>query len=950
LSKPKFIVKIDGINYPFRGFDISAGEGGLSMEIIFPPISSLIALPPLSKAEIYMQHDKQTFKLAYGYLNGYTVYKSSQDFSVGLQFVSSFDYLASLPVTLLNVAGNSTTDINQTKQYSKFFSGSGNDSKTALQATAVFSTSGETVQEKLSNALTAMYNWYENNKIKDLISNFKNSLFTANYTVPVEHASINQLFTLLHNMASFTTPTIGDIVNSILEATGYRLVFYPFCRGNTSANAYLIGNNNLTMPNFTSRRSSNYIPKSLVIGLNSSTSYNAPTRMLVEAQLMDLNIYMTYPSSPSGENKKGIRPFITSYTFPQITSISQGDNLGAAINALAQRQFFEETSKYSTATVDIVFWPFVYPGRGAVVEVGDIKLWGVVSQVEHRFDVMTGPITRVTLRAVTPYTSSNKWQGESGNGVLEDVGTTNSAVSTKASDSGEKSTTTIETEVTDPAVVSAYMALLKIRTELENTLEKMQEIIYKYSTTLARVERQRLSLLRAVNDVSIAEKATVTVYDIVDKISIDTLIKSIAPDGNLAEGNIRITGKKDDVAKKFQNLTTKDGKGINVVKKRGELTAPKTASVSDFANSSNKVYNVAIYHYDPWGGNNERLFFIVVLIKQKSINYLLVEVDPKTQEIRNRFQAEFKELALTLEQAVENCDDAIKAIDSVRSGLNLAKQYKAQLETASSNISQDNPNKSKAQQDITNIVNKLNKMIAALEAIASNLENYTMGLKMLLNIHATSYDNLSKNIQNVVITPNVLFINFTDLPSLQYNKVKILEPVKKPIEIGNVKYTTYDSGTYQDLASRFVKSINNTIINNSNSIISTFNTEAPIISFETSITSETSDLEKSLNTYATYKKTISVTTGTTKTQNTSKPFNGTKKYNIGLTATDNGYSTFGSYESMLSQLIKDAASVLSIDVKTVSDFTLGNEPAWSTQLIITNNELQTIEFSYYRFF
>jgi len=140
------------------------------------------------------------------------------------------------------------------------------------------------------------------------------------------------------------------------------------------------------------------------------------------------------------------------------------------------------------------------------------------------------------------------------------------------------------------------------------------------------------------------------------------LIKSIAPDGNLAKGNIRITGKKDDVAKKFQNLTTKDGKGINVVEKRGELTAPKTASVSDFANSSNKVYNVAIYHYDPCGGNNERLFFIVVLIKQKSINYLLVEVDPKTQEIRNRFQAEFKELALTLEQAVENCDDAIKAI------------------------------------------------------------------------------------------------------------------------------------------------------------------------------------------------------------------------------------------------------------------------------------------------
>jgi len=67
-----------------------------------------------------------------------------------------------------------------------------------------------------------------------------------------------------------------------------------------------------------------------------------------------------------------------------------------------------------------------------------------------------------------------------------------------------------------------------------------------------------------------------------------------------------------------------------------------------------------------------------------------------------------------------------KQLDSVRSGLNLAKQYKAQLETASSNISQDNPNKSKAQQDITNIVNKLNKMIAALEAIASNLENYTM--------------------------------------------------------------------------------------------------------------------------------------------------------------------------------------------------------------------------------
>jgi len=949
LSKPKFIVKIEGKNYPFRGFDISAGEGGLSMEIVFPPISDLISLSPLSKAEIYMQHNGKTFKLAYGYLNAYSVYKSSQDFSVGLQFVSSFDLLANLPVVLLNVAGNTTVDVQQITQYSKFFSGLTIGEKSALQAADVFNTSEgiKTVQDKLTNALTVIYNWYDNNKIKELIDNFKRSLFTPTYaSVPVELASINQLFMLLQNMASFTTPTIGDIVNSILEATGYRLVFYPFCRGDSQVNAYLIGTNNLTMPNFTSGKSPNYIPKSLVLGFNSSTSYNAPTRMLVEAQLMDLNIYMTYPSAPSGEDKKGVRPFITSYTFPQIASVAETNNLGTAINALAQRQFFEETSKYSTASADIVFWPFVYPGRGAIIEVGDMKLWGVVSQVEHRFDVMTGPITRVTLRAVTPYTSSNKWQGESGNGVLEDVGTTNSAVSTKASDSGEKSTTTIETEVTDPAVVSAYMALLKIRTELENTLEKMQEIIYKYSTTLARVERQRLSLLRAVNDVSIAEKATVTVYDIVDKISIDTLIKSIAPDGNLAEGNIRITGKKDDVAKKFQNLTTKDGKGINVVEKRGELTAPKTASVSDFANSSNKVYNVAIYHYDPWGGNNERLFFIVVLIKQKSINYLLVEVDPKTQEIRNRFQAEFKELALTLEQAVENCDDAIKAIDSVRSGLNLAKQYKAQLETASSNISQDNPNKSKAQQDITNIVNKLNKMIAALEAIASNLENYTMGLKMLLNIHATSYDNLSKNIQNVVITPNVLFINFTDLPSLQYNKVKILEPVKKPIEIGNVKYTTYDSGTYQDLASRFVKSINNTIINNSNSIISTFNTEAPIISFETSITSETSDLEKSLNTYATYKKTISVTTGTTKTQNTSKPFNGTKKYNIGLTATDNGYSTFGSYESMLSQLIKDA----SIDVKTVSDFTLGNEPAWSTQLIITNNELQTIEFSYYRFF
>mgnify|MGYP000847082738 CR=1 FL=1 len=949
MSKPKFIVKIEGKNYPFRGFDISAGEGGLSMEIVFPPISDLISLSPLSKAEIYMQHNGKTFKLAYGYLNAYSVYKSSQDFSVGLQFVSSFDLLANLPVVLLNVAGNTTVDVQQITQYSKFFSGLTIGEKSALQAADVFNTSEgiKTVQDKLTNALTVIYNWYDNNKIKELIDNFKRSLFTPTYaSVPVELASINQLFMLLQNMASFTTPTIGDIVNSILEATGYRLVFYPFCRGDSQVNAYLIGTNNLTMPNFTSGKSPNYIPKSLVLGFNSSTSYNAPTRMLVEAQLMDLNIYMTYPSAPSGEDKKGVRPFITSYTFPQIASVAETNNLGTAINALAQRQFFEETSKYSTASADIVFWPFVYPGRGAIIEVGDMKLWGVVSQVEHRFDVMTGPITRVTLRAVTPYTSSNKWQGESGNGVLEDVGTTNSAVSTKASDSGEKSTTTIETEVTDPAVVSAYMALLKIRTELENTLEKMQEIIYKYSTTLARVERQRLSLLRAVNDVSIAEKATVTVYDIVDKISIDTLIKSIAPDGNLAEGNIRITGKKDDVAKKFQNLTTKDGKGINVVEKRGELTAPKTASVSDFANSSNKVYNVAIYHYDPWGGNNERLFFIVVLIKQKSINYLLVEVDPKTQEIRNRFQAEFKELALTLEQAVENCDDAIKAIDSVRSGLNLAKQYKAQLETASSNISQDNPNKSKAQQDITNIVNKLNKMIAALEAIASNLENYTMGLKMLLNIHATSYDNLSKNIQNVVITPNVLFINFTDLPSLQYNKVKILEPVKKPIEIGNVKYTTYDSGTYQDLASRFVKSINNTIINNSNSIISTFNTEAPIISFETSITSETSDLEKSLNTYATYKKTISVTTGTTKTQNTSKPFNGTKKYNIGLTATDNGYSTFGSYESMLSQLIKDA----SIDVKTVSDFTLGNEPAWSTQLIITNNELQTIEFSYYRFF
>lgn len=949
MSKPKFIVKIEGKNYPFRGFDISAGEGGLSMEIVFPPISDLISLSPLSKAEIYMQHNGKTFKLAYGYLNAYSVYKSSQDFSVGLQFVSSFDLLANLPVVLLNVAGNTTVDVQQITQYSKFFSGLTIGEKSALQAADVFNTSEgiKTVQDKLTNALTVIYNWYDNNKIKELIDNFKRSLFTPTYaSVPVELASINQLFMLLQNMASFTTPTIGDIVNSILEATGYRLVFYPFCRGDSQVNAYLIGTNNLTMPNFTSGKSPNYIPKSLVLGFNSSTSYNAPTRMLVEAQLMDLNIYMTYPSAPSGEDKKGVRPFITSYTFPQIASVAETNNLGTAINALAQRQFFEETSKYSTASADIVFWPFVYPGRGAIIEVGDMKLWGVVLQVEHRFDVMTGPITRVTLRAVTPYTSSNKWQGESGNGVLEDVGTTNSAVSTKASDSGEKSTTTIETEVTDPAVVSAYMALLKIRTELENTLEKMQEIIYKYSTTLARVERQRLSLLRAVNDVSIAEKATVTVYDIVDKISIDTLIKSIAPDGNLAEGNIRITGKKDDVAKKFQNLTTKDGKGINVVEKRGELTAPKTASVSDFANSSNKVYNVAIYHYDPWGGNNERLFFIVVLIKQKSINYLLVEVDPKTQEIRNRFQAEFKELALTLEQAVENCDDAIKAIDSVRSGLNLAKQYKAQLETASSNISQDNPNKSKAQQDITNIVNKLNKMIAALEAIASNLENYTMGLKMLLNIHATSYDNLSKNIQNVVITPNVLFINFTDLPSLQYNKVKILEPVKKPIEIGNVKYTTYDSGTYQDLASRFVKSINNTIINNSNSIISTFNTEAPIISFETSITSETSDLEKSLNTYATYKKTISVTTGTTKTQNTSKPFNGTKKYNIGLTATDNGYSTFGSYESMLSQLIKDA----SIDVKTVSDFTLGNEPAWSTQLIITNNELQTIEFSYYRFF
>ena len=949
MSKPKFIVKIDGINYPFRGFDISAGEGGLSMEIIFPPISDLISLSPLSKAEIYMQHNGKTFKLAYGYLNAYSVYKSSQDFSVGLQFVSSFDLLANLPVVLLNVAGNTTVDVQQITQYSKFFSGLTIGEKSALQAADVFNTSEgiKTVQDKLTNALTVIYNWYDNNKIKELIDNFKRSLFTPTYaSVPVELASINQLFMLLQNMASFTTPTIGDIVNSILEATGYRLVFYPFCRGDSPTNAYLIGTNNFTMPKFTSEKSPNYIPKSLVLGFNSSTSYNAPTRMLVEAQLMDLNIYMTYPSAPSGEDKKGVRPFITSYTFPQIASVAETNNLGTAINALAQRQFFEETSKYSTASADIVFWPFVYPGRGAIIEVGDMKLWGVVSRVEHRFDVMTGPITRVTLRAVTPYTSSNKWQGESGNGVLEDVGTTNSAVSTKASDSGEKSTTTIETEVTDPAVVSAYMALLKIRTELENTLEKMQEIIYKYSTTLARVERQRLSLLRAVNDVSIAEKATVTVYDIVDKISIDTLIKSIAPDGNLAEGNIRITGKKDDVAKKFQNLTTKDGKGINVVEKRGELTAPKTASVSDFANSSNKVYNVAIYHYDPWGGNNERLFFIVVLIKQKSINYLLVEVDPKTQEIRNRFQAEFKELALTLEQAVENCDDAIKAIDSVRSGLNLAKQYKAQLETASSNISQDNPNKSKAQQGITNIVNKLNKMIAALEAIASNLENYTMGLKMLLNIHATSYDNLSKNIQNVVITPNVLFINFTDLPSLQYNKVKILEPVKKPIEIGNVKYTTYDSGTYQDLASRFVKSINNTIINNSNSIISTFNTEAPIISFETSITSETSDLEKSLNTYATYKKTISVTTGTTKTQNTSKPFNGTKKYNIGLTATDNGYSTFGSYESMLSQLIKDA----SIDVKTVSDFTLGNEPAWSTQLIITNNELQTIEFSYYRFF
>lgn len=948
MSKPKFIVKIEGKNYPFRGFDISAGEGGLSMEIVFPPISDLISLSPLSKAEIYMQHNGKTFKLAYGYLNAYSVYKSSQDFSVGLQFVSSFDLLANLPVVLLNVAGNTTVDVQQITQYSKFFSGLTIGEKSALQAADVFNTSEgiKTVQDKLTNALTVIYNWYDNNKIKELIDNFKRSLFTPTYaSVPVELASINQLFMLLQNMASFTTPTIGDIVNSILEATGYRLVFYPFCRGDSPTNAYLIGTNNFTMPKFTSEKSPNYIPKSLVLGFNSSTSYNAPTRMLVEAQLMDLNIYMTYPSAPSGEDKKGVRPFITSYTFPQIASVAETNNLGTAINALAQRQFFEETSKYSTASADIVFWPFVYPGRGAIIEVGDMKLWGVISQVEHRFDVMTGPITRVTLRALTPYTSSDKWQGEGG--VLKDEGTTKSAVPVKANDSDEKSTTTIETEVTDPEVVSAYMALLKLRSELDDAFDQLQNILTKYSVALTRAERQRLSLLGSINDISEMkkdkDKDVVTIYNIpVPAINLDKVISNIAPSGSIKAGNIYVSGDKKTVLSKFIEIT---GAAGSLIEQRSGLTKITTVKPASFTDNTNKFYTIAIYHYDPIGGDNERIFFILVLDTGKALNYLLVEIDPAVDDIRNRLQTEFKQLSINLEQAVESCDEAIKMIDSIQSSLKLVEQYKTQLKESANKISNNNPNKANAIKDIEQLNQQIATITTTINGVTSDLVTYTNGLKAFLNIHATSYNNLSKNVQKVLLTPNSLFINLTDLPNIKYEKSLILDSKPQTIEIKNVTYVTYNSGRYSGLADRFVKNVNANVITKANGTIDA-NSSNPVIALQNLVLSKTAELEKSLNTYATYKKTISVTTGTTKKQSTSKPFEGTKSYNIGLTTNDKGYDTLSSYEDMLSQLVEEFSST----VGEISDFKLGTEPAWSTKLIITDNQLKAIDFSFYRFF